>query len=764
MRDKSAFSCIFLAAFWLGRLFNSESMMTDSQRLLAEYAANGSDRAFRELVVRYVDLVYSTAIRLVDGDAHRAKDVAQTVFFDLSRTAAKLSPNSMLGGWLHRHTCFVARTVMRGERRRQARERQAMEMNALNDHADMALAEIAPVLDAAINELGADDRDAILLRFFERRNLRSVGEALGINENVAQKRVTRAVQELATLLRRRGFTLPAAALATGLTAGAVTAAPAGLALSIAGTVFADAGAAGGAGLTSAKVAVMAKIKVGVICATLAAGLVTVLFLQHQSKARLRAESALEPTVQPESAASQPPEPAVQEPASRPAQAQQPQARSAAPPPASPNVEVATPPARQSVALPEPAVVEYPSLPLQRFAARPGSKVRIEGTANIINPIWYVESPIIGGSLELGPGFPLAAGQALEPGPVPAQAKAFISVLSLKSVDNDGRPYSSKMDEIMYETLRSEHYKQIRFDLVELLLRGATNIDRVLQYELEARGVLTIAGVTNEVTMPVLVLPEANGRLKISGGMRLKMTWFGIEPPDINLVVGHIKVGDQVSIKFDWVVAPSSTSSNLTQHGLVPLVLELPAPAFKGIPQDLQVGPNVEPLSDKPRATMMVPPDLQNLAPGSSVTCSDKNIPADSLAKLTDGDKEASDQSIVFLRKGRQWVQMDFGVPQELFALVIWHAHNMAKVYHDVIVRVADDPDFTEKVRTVFNNDSDNSSGLGVGRDREYFETYEGKRINAKGVKARYIRFYSNGSTESALNEYTEIEIYGRQAQ
>jgi cytochrome c peroxidase len=88
---------------------------------------------------------------------------------------------------------------------------------------------------------------------------------------------------------------------------------------------------------------------------------------------------------------------------------------------------------------------------------------------------------------------------------------------------------------------------------------------------------------------------------------------------------------------------------------------------------------------------------------------------------------------------------------------------MAKVYHDVIVRVADDPDFIENVRTVFNNDSDNSSGLGFGTNREYVETYEGKLINAKGVKARYVRFYSKGSTESALNEYTEIEVYGRQA-
>jgi hypothetical protein len=95
--------------------------------------------------------------------------------------------------------------------------------------------------------------------------------------------------------------------------------------------------------------------------------------------------------------------------------------------------------------------------------------------------------------------------------------------------------------------------------------------------------------------------------------------------------------------------------------------------------------------------------------------------------------------------------------------VIWHAHNTAKVYHDVLVQAADDPSFNENVRTLFNNDQDNTSGLGVGTDREYFETHEGKLINTKGVKARYIRFYSKGSTESALNEYTELEVYGRPA-
>jgi hypothetical protein len=197
---------------------------------------------------------------------------------------------------------------------------------------------------------------------------------------------------------------------------------------------------------------------------------------------------------------------------------------------------------------------------------------------------------------------------------------------------------------------------------------------------------------------------------------------------------------------------------------VPLAIKLPAPAFKGTPKDLAIDTNkVDMISDKPRAPMMVPGGLKNIAPDSKITCSDKNATADTLAKITDGDKDASDQSIIFLRKGTQWVQMDFGSPQEIFAIVIWHAHNMAKVYHSVIVQVADDPDFIENVRTIFNNDVENKSGLGVGTNREYFETYEGRLLDAKGIKARYMRFYSKGSTESALNEYTEVEVYGRPA-
>lgn len=213
-----------------------------------------------------------------------------------------------------------------------------------------------------------------------------------------------------------------------------------------------------------------------------------------------------------------------------------------------------------------------------------------------------------------------------------------------------------------------------------------------------------------------------------------------------------------------LVAQDATKDKPAASGdQVPLVIKLPAPGFKGTPKDIQLSAYVEPLSDKPRPLMMVPPGLKNVAPGAKITASDKNATADSLAKITDGDKEASEQSIIYLRKNTQWIQMDLGSPQEIFAVVLWHAHNSAKVYHGVAVQVADDPDFIENVRTVFNNDQENKNGLGVGTNREYFETHEGKLIDAKGVKARYIRFYSKGSTESALNEYTEIEVYGRPA-
>jgi hypothetical protein len=113
-----------------------------------------------------------------------------------------------------------------------------------------------------------------------------------------------------------------------------------------------------------------------------------------------------------------------------------------------------------------------------------------------------------------------------------------------------------------------------------------------------------------------------------------------------------------------------------------------------------------------------------------------------------------------MHKGSQSVQIDLGEPVKIYAVALWHDHRWLQVFHDVIVQVADDPDFTQNVRTVFNNDMDNSSGKGIGKDREYFETQEGKLIDAKGVTARYLRSYTKGSSLSAFNVHQEIEVYG----
>ena len=245
--------------------------MTETQELLASYVRTGSEPAFRELLTRYVDLVYSAAVRLVGGDAYLAKDVVQRVFVDLARMARRLPVDVMLGGWLHRHTCFVASTVMRGERRRQFRERQAVEMNALQNEPDIYLQEVAPVLDEAINKLGNEDRTAILLRFFEQLDYRKVGEILGSSEGAAKKRVCRALDKLHGLLTARGVTLSAAALATGLTTSAIKGAPAGLVASLAGTAIASATATNGFGLALFKFMTTSKMSAGVAGAIIVAG-------------------------------------------------------------------------------------------------------------------------------------------------------------------------------------------------------------------------------------------------------------------------------------------------------------------------------------------------------------------------------------------------------------------------------------------------------------------------------------------------------------
>ena len=203
-----------------------------------------------------------------------------------------------------------------------------------------------------------------------------------------------------------------------------------------------------------------------------------------------------------------------------------------------------------------------------------------------------------------------------------------------------------------------------------------------------------------------------------------------------------------------------TTARAADAELAPLPLKLPIPAFMGTPTDLPMGPEVEKLSDKPRPPFLAPKGVQNLALKKKVSSSDKAPITGTLDLVTDGDKESNDNSYVELHRKTQWVQVDLGKPGKIYAIVIWHAHNTYQVYHDVIVQLADDADFTQNVRTVFNNDQHNDIGLGVGTDKQYFENYEGKLIPVKGLDARYVRCYSRGSSYSALNRYTEIEVWG----
>ncbi len=190
-----------------------------------------------------------------------------------------------------------------------------------------------------------------------------------------------------------------------------------------------------------------------------------------------------------------------------------------------------------------------------------------------------------------------------------------------------------------------------------------------------------------------------------------------------------------------------------------LTLQLPAPTLKGTPEQLPTGPNIEANSDKAPAAMQIAKGAKNVALGKKVTTSVKPFSETQPDAITDGKKEAFDYDTVEMKKGTQWVQVDLGEAYQIEALAIWHDHRYIQTMHDVIVQVSNDPGFTNNVVTLFNNDTDNSSGLGVGTDREYFERHFGRVFDGKGTKARYVRGYTKGSHLSALNCWQEIEVY-----
>jgi RNA polymerase sigma factor (sigma-70 family) len=271
--------------------------MNDDAQILRRYAEHGAEDAFRELVDRHLPLVYSTALRVVAGDVHLAEDVSQRVFADVARKARTLARHASLAGWLHRHATYTASKVVRTERRRTAREQEAVSMSipGENDGAGVDWTQVEPHLDQALDALGRADREAVVLRFLQRRDLRSVGQSLGCSEDAAQKRVTRAVDKLRRFLERRGVTLSAAGLSALLGSHATAAVPVGLVASVStGAMAAAATGVGvaGASIISTLTSLMTteKLTTATVSTLLIAGLGTPLALQHRTNRNLEAEN------------------------------------------------------------------------------------------------------------------------------------------------------------------------------------------------------------------------------------------------------------------------------------------------------------------------------------------------------------------------------------------------------------------------------------------------------------------------------------------
>ena len=241
------------------------------------------------LVARHVNLVYSVAMRHV-ANPHEAEEIAQVVFLLLARKAGSLSPQTILTGWLYRTARLTAANFLRMENRRQRREQEAHMQSLVPESEPEIWRQISPLLDAAMEQLGASDRNAVVLRFFEDKSFREVGEALRASEGSAQKRVERALEKLRKFFARKGVVVPAAAFAATLSANSIQAAPAGLADSILAAGIAKGTVVSGSSLVLMKstLNVMAWLKIKTVAfagltALLIAGTTTVTIAQIQKQ-------------------------------------------------------------------------------------------------------------------------------------------------------------------------------------------------------------------------------------------------------------------------------------------------------------------------------------------------------------------------------------------------------------------------------------------------------------------------------------------------
>lgn len=206
-------------------------------------------------------------------------------------------------------------------------------------------------------------------------------------------------------------------------------------------------------------------------------------------------------------------------------------------------------------------------------------------------------------------------------------------------------------------------------------------------------------------------------------------------------------------------ASSAAPARAIDGATITLTTEIPAEIIEGTPQPIQV-PNLEQAPSQP-PVLQVPEGTTLVSLGKPVTSSDDFPIIGDIGYLTDGDKQAGEGYFVELMDGLQWIQIDLEAPTTVEAVWLWHYHSQARAYHDVIVQVSNDPEFQSGVTTLFNNDFDNSAGMGRGSDRPYVESRFGKLIDGRGTVGQYVRFYSNGNTSNDMNHYIEAEVFGR---
>lgn len=193
--------------------------------------------------------------------------------------------------------------------------------------------------------------------------------------------------------------------------------------------------------------------------------------------------------------------------------------------------------------------------------------------------------------------------------------------------------------------------------------------------------------------------------------------------------------------------------------LEPINIELPEASFSGTPLSY-FSPNLEEESFKNREPFLAPKGTAIISKGKPVSASAKPQAGD-LARVTDGKKAFDKTNIVELPEGLQWVQIDLEKSSTIFATIIWHHHAEKRVYFDFVVQLSDDPEFKKGVTTIYNNDFDNSTGLGTGEDKEFVENYKGRLVDAKGATCRFIRAYGMGNTNNEFTDFIEVEVWGK---